>query len=121
MTQPEQIVVNEWWFVAVVALVFAFLGARRGLGIELFVLAGVVTGMLLADALAQFLGPWINTIYQLILANARSVYSPEKVLAVLFKQPKLITTDPHRKLLGSLLCIAVFGGITDRAQEIGQV
>lgn len=109
MTQPETFIVNEWWFVGVIALVFAYLGARRGLGIELFVLGGVVTGMLLADPLAQFLGPWINTIYQLVLAVVRErVYSPEKVLAVLFKQPKLITTDLHRKWLGSLLFVLLF-------------
>jgi len=109
MTQPDTIVINESWFVVAVALLFAYLGARRGLGIELFVLGGVVAGMLLAEPLAKFLGPWINTIYQLILAVVRErVYSPEKVLAVLFKQPKLITTDLHREWLGSLLFVVFF-------------
>lgn len=109
MTQPDTIVINESWFVAMVALLFAYLGARRGLGIELYLLGGVIAGMLLAEPLAKFLGPWINTIYQLILAVVRErVYSPEKVLAVLFKQPKLITTDLHREWLGSLLFIVLF-------------
>jgi len=53
----------------------------------MFVL-GAWCRMLLAEPLAKFLGPWINTIYQLILAVVRErVYSPEKVLAVLFNNP----------------------------------
>jgi hypothetical protein len=50
------------------------------------------------------LTPWINTVYQLVQAIARErVFSPEKVFAVLSKQPKLITVDLHRKLLGTVL------------------
>jgi len=102
--QPAYVIINEWWFVAIVAAAFAYLGVRRGLTIELFVLLGVAAGILLADRLVPFLTPWINTVYQLVQAIARErVFSPEKVFAVLSKQPKLITVDLHRKLLGTVL------------------
>jgi len=108
MTGPEPIVINQWWFVAIVAIAFAYLGARRGLGIEVFVLAGVAVGILLADWLAQFLTPWINTVYQLVMAIVRErVSSPEKAFAVLSKQPKFITTAYHLKLLGSVLFVVL--------------
>jgi len=120
MTQPQPIVINQWWFVALVATAFAYLGVRRGLNIEVFMLVGVAAGILLADWLAQFLAPWINTFYQVMSAIVRDrIFSPDKVFAELPKQPKLITAPSHLTLLGSVLFVilAVAGLLIGRKRS----
>jgi small basic protein len=114
---PQNITVTEWWFVALVAAAFAYLGARRGLTIELFMLVGVIVGVLLADRLADFMVPWINLSWQLTLAMVREhAMSPEAIVKVLFNQPKLITQDIHRLYLGSM----VFVGLVALGYSIGR-
>jgi small basic protein len=103
---PQNITVTEWWFVALVAVLFAYLGARRGLTIELFMLVGVVMGILFADQLTKFLEPWVNISWQLTLAIVRErAFSPEAIVKVLFNQPKLITQAIHRLYLGSIVFV----------------
>jgi hypothetical protein len=100
----QNVLVNEWWFVAVVALVFAYLGVRSGLTAGQFMLIGVVAGILLADRLAGFLEPWINISYQMVLAVVRAhATSPDALVKVMFSQPQLITQDWQRSGLGTLM------------------
>lgn len=104
MDQTQTILINEWWFVALIAAAFAYLGMRRGLTIELTVLVSIILGILFADWLAKFSEPWVNVFYQLVMAIVREhVYSPDKVFALMPKQPRLITIDFHRTLLGTAL------------------
>ncbi len=101
---PQNIVVSEWWFVALVAVIFAYLGARRGLTVELYILGAVIIGILFADQIARFLEPWINIFYQMTLAIVRDrAFSPDKLLGALLEQPKRITNDAQRKILGSVV------------------
>jgi len=100
----QNILVNEWWFVVVVAAVFAYLGVRHGITIGQFMLIGIVVGILLADRLAKFMEPWINISYQMVLAVVREhATSPDALVKTMFSQPKLITQDWQRLDLGSLM------------------
>jgi hypothetical protein len=117
---PQNVAVTEWWFVALVATVFAYLGARRGLTIELFMLVGVLVGILLTDRIAEFLVPWINLSWQLTLAMVREhAFSPEAMLKVFSDQPRLITQDIQRLYLGSLvfLCLVLLGYLVGRRRS----
>ncbi len=105
---PQSISVNEWWFVGLVAVIFAFLGMRRGLTIELYMLGAVLLGIVLADPIARFLEPWINIIWQAIQAVVRDrAFSPDKLVATMFSQPKLLTTPLQLKYLGSIVFVAM--------------
>jgi len=100
----QNILVNEWWFVAVVAVVFAYLGVRNGMTVTQFMLIGVVAGILLADRLARFLEPWVNISYQMVLAVIRAhATSPDALVKTMFSQPQLITQDWQRLDLGTLV------------------
>jgi Colicin V production protein len=100
----QNILVNEWWFVAAVAAVFAYLGVRNGLTIGQFMLIGIVVGILLADRLARFMEPWINISYQMMLAVIREhATSPDALIKTMFSQPPLITQDWQRLDLGTLI------------------
>jgi Colicin V production protein len=102
----QNILINEWWFVAVVAGVFAYLGVRRGMTVGQFMLISVVVGILLADRLAKFLEPWINISYQIALAVVRErATSPDALVKTMFSQPLLITQDWQRLDLGSLIFV----------------
>jgi hypothetical protein len=102
----QNILINEWWFVAVVAGVFAYLGVRRGMTVGQFMLIAVVAGILLADRLAKFLEPWINISYQIALAVVRErATSPDALVKTMFSQPQLITKDWQRLDLGSLMFV----------------
>ena len=97
---------NEWWFVGIVAAIFAYIAARRGLTVELYVLGGTLLGILFADQIARFLEPWINLFWQMMLAIVRErAFSPEKLLATMFSQPRLITNDLQRRYLGSIVFV----------------
>jgi hypothetical protein len=102
----QNILINEWWFVAVVAGVFAYLGVRRGMTVAQFMLIGIVAGIFLADRLARFMEPWINISYQIILAVVRErATSPDALVKTMFAQPLLITKDWQRLDLGSLIFV----------------
>jgi len=102
----QNVLINEWWFVAVVAGVFAYLGVRRGMTVGQFMLIGIVAGILLADRLAKFMEPWINISYQIILAVVREhATSPDALVKTMFAQPLLITKDWQRLDLGSLVFV----------------
>ncbi len=101
---PQNIVVTEWWFVALVAALFAYLGARRGLTVELYMLIAIVVGILLADTLARGLEPWINLFYRMALAILRQhATSPDALLKTMTTEPPLITTAIQRRYLGSIV------------------
>lgn len=104
--QPAPIVINEWWFVAVVIAAFAYLGLQRGLTIQLFMLLGVAAGILLADPLARSLEPPINSVYQFVEPIVRErIISAGRPVPKLTKPPKLITVEVHRRNLGSVLFV----------------
>jgi hypothetical protein len=105
MTQSElDILVTEWWFVALVAIVFAYFALRRGLTIGLYMLIGTVVGIVFADRIAKFLKPWINFAYQTIMAIVRQrVFSPEELFKAAAQQPQLITQDNQLVWLGSIV------------------
>ena len=102
----QNILINEWWFVAVVAGVFAYLGVRRGMTVGQFMLIAIVAGILLADRLAKFIEPWLNISYQIALAVIRErATSPDALVKTMFSQPQLITKDWQRLDLGSLMFV----------------
>jgi hypothetical protein len=102
----QNVLVNEWGVVAVVAGVFAYLGVRRGMTVGQFMLIAIVAGILLADRLAKFMEPWINIAYQMMLAVVREhATSPEALVKTMFSQPLLITKDWQRLDLGSLIFV----------------
>ncbi len=103
--QSTLVVISEWWFVAMVAAIFAFLGVRRGLTIELFVLLGVGAGVLFADPLAERLESPINSVYQFAEPIVRERITPPDKLVKPAKPPKLITVEVHRRYLGSALFV----------------
>jgi hypothetical protein len=102
----QNVLINEWGVVAVVAGVFAYLGVRRGMTVGQFMLIAIVAGILLADRLAKFLVPWINVSYQIALAVVREhATSPDALVKTMFSQPLLITKDWQRLDLGSLMFV----------------
>ena len=102
----QNVLINEWGVVAVVAGVFAYLGVRRGMTVGQFMLISIVVGILLADRLAKFLEPWINISYQIALAVIRErATSPDALVKTMFAQPQLITKDWQRLDLGSLMFV----------------
>lgn len=105
MTQAEQnIPIPELWFVAFVAAVLAYFTLRRGLTIGLYMLVGALTGIALADRIAQFLKPWVNFSYQVIRAMfLRRAFSPEDMLKAAIKEPHLITQDSQMLWFGTLV------------------
>ena len=105
----QNILINEWWFVAAVAAVFAYVGVRQGMTVGQFMLIGIVVGILLADRLAKFMEPWINISYQMMLAVVREhATSPDALIKTMFSQPQLITQNWQRLDLGTLM----FGLVT---------
>jgi Colicin V production protein len=102
----QNVLINEWGVVAVVAGVFAYLGVRRGMTVGQFMLIAIVAGILLADRLAKFMEPWINISYQIMLAVVReNATSPDALVKTMFSQPLLITKDWQRLDLGSLIFV----------------
>jgi hypothetical protein len=102
----QNVLINEWGVVAVVAGVFAYLGVRRGMTVGQFMLIAIVAGILLADRLAKFMEPWINISYQMMLAVVREhATSPDALVKTMFSQPPLITKDWQRLDLGSLIFV----------------
>ena len=102
----QNVLINEWGVVAVVAGVFAYLGVRRGMTVGQFMLIAIVAGILLADRLAKFIEPWINISYQMMLAVVREhATSPDVLVKTMFSQPPLITKDWQRLDLGSLMFV----------------
>ena len=94
---PQQISVNEWVFVALVTALFAYLGARRGLITALYMLVGLMVGILFADRLGRLMEPWINFTWKVILAMVRErAFSPEGMFKAAVNQPSLITQDVQR-------------------------
>jgi hypothetical protein len=101
---PQQISINEWVFVAAVALVFGYLGWRRGLTVALYMLAGLVVGVVLADRLGRLMEPWINFTWKVLLALVRErAFSPEAMFKAAANQPSLITQDVQRMYVGILV------------------
>ena len=102
----QNVLINEWGVVAVVAGVFAYLGVRRGMTVGQFMLIAIVAGILLADRLAKFMEPWINISYQIMLAVVREhATSPDALVKTMFSQPLLITKNWQRLDLGSLIFV----------------
>jgi hypothetical protein len=103
--QTALFVISEWWFVAMVAAAFAYLGVRHGLTIELFVLLGVAAGIVFADPLAERLESPINSVYQFVEPIVRERITPPEKLVKPAKPPKLITVQVHRQNLGSVVFV----------------
>ena len=103
--QTALFVISEWWFVAMVAAAFAYLGVRHGLTIELFVLLGVAAGIVFADPLAERLESPINSVYQFVEPIVRERITPPEKLVKPAKPPKLITVQVHRRNLGSVVFV----------------
>jgi hypothetical protein len=103
--QPALFVISEWWFVAMIAAAFAYLGVRHGLTIELFVLLGVAVGIVFADPLAERLESPINSVYQFVEPIVRERITPPEKLVKPSKPPKLITVQVHRQNLGSVVFV----------------
>jgi hypothetical protein len=105
---PQQVSINEWGFVAAVALVFGYLGWRHGLTAALFMLVALGFGLLFADRIAKFLEPWINFTWKVILAVVRErATSPEALFNATVKQPALITQNIHRMYVGTVVFILI--------------
>ena len=105
---PQDIVVNEWVFVAAVALVFGYVGWRRGLIVALCMLVALAIGLLFADRLGKLFEPWVNFTWKFILGVVRDrAFSPDEMIKAYSKQPKLITTDIHRMYLGTLVFLSL--------------
>ena len=105
---PQQISINEWVFVAAVALVFGYVGWRRGLTVALYMLGALAIGLLFADRIAKAIEPWINFTWKVILALVRErAFSPEEMFKAAVKQPALITQNIHRIYVGSLMFILI--------------
>ena len=117
----QEISINEWVFVAAVALVFAYLSWRRGLIVSLYMLVGLVIGVLFADWLSRQIEPWVNFTWKVILAMAREhAFSPEELLKATTKQPALISKDIHRMYMGTLMFVllGVLGFLVGRKRSV---
>jgi hypothetical protein len=101
---PQQIPVNEWAFVAIVALVFGYIGWRRGLTVTLYMLTALAIGVMFSDRIAKPLEPWVNFTWKISLAVARErAFSPEEMFRAAVKEPALITQQVHRIYLGTVV------------------
>ncbi len=101
---PQQIPINEWAFVAMVALVFGYVGWRRGLTVTLYMLTALAIGVMFSDRIAKPLEPWVNFTWKIILAVARErAFSPEEMFRAAVKEPALITQQVHRIYLGTIV------------------
>jgi hypothetical protein len=117
----QQISINEWVFVAAVALVFGYVGWRRGLTISLYMLIGLVIGVVFADRLARAFEPWVNFTWKVILAMAREhAFSPEELFKATSTQPALITQPIHRMYLGTVMFVllGVMGFLIGRKRSV---
>jgi hypothetical protein len=105
---PDKVTINEWVFVALVAALFAYLGARRGLTIALYMLLGLIAGILFADRLGKLMEPWINFTWKVTLALVRErAFSPEAMFKAAVQQPSLITQDVQRMYVGILVFLSL--------------
>jgi uncharacterized membrane protein required for colicin V production len=117
----QEISINEWVFVAAVALVFGYVGWRRGLTTSLYMLIGLVIGVVFADRLAKAFEPWVNFAWKVILAMARDrAFSPEELLKATAKQPELITQAIHRMYMGTVMFVllGVLGFLIGRKRSV---
>ena len=117
---PQQISINEWVFVAAVALAFGYVGWRHGLTVALYMLVALGIGLLFADRIAKFLEPWINFTWKVILAVVRErAFSPEELFKAAVQQPALITQPVHRMYVGTavFILIGVLGFLIGRARQ----
>ena len=116
---PQQVSINEWTFVAAVALVFGYVGWRRGLTVSLWMLAALAIGIMFSDRIAKPLEPWINFTWKVTLALVRErAFSPEEMFKAAVKQPALITQAVHRMYLGTIafLLLLLLGFLIGRAR-----
>jgi len=116
---PQQISINEWTFVVGVALVFGYVGWRRGLTVSLWMLAALAIGIMFSDRIAKPLEPWINFTWKVTLALVRErAFSPEEMFKAAVKQPALITQAVHRMYLGTIafLLLLLLGFLIGRAR-----
>jgi hypothetical protein len=105
---PQQISINEWAFVAAVALAFGYVGWRHGLTVALCMLVALGIGLLFADRIARFLEPWINFTWKVVLAVVRQrAFSPEELFKAAVQQPALITQPVHRIYVGTVVFILI--------------
>ena len=117
----QEISINEWVFVAAVALFFGYVSWRRGLIVSLYMLVGLVIGLLFADRLSKLIEPWVNFTWKVILAMTREhAFSPEELLKATTKQPALITKDIHRMYLGTVMFVllGVLGFLIGRMRSV---
>ncbi len=117
---PQQISINEWVFVAAVALAFGYVGWRHGLTVALCMLVALVIGLLFADRIGRLLEPWINFTWKVILAVVRErAFSPEELFKAAVKQPALITQGIHRMVVGTVVFIllGVLGFLIGRKRK----
>ena len=104
--QTLDVQITEWWFVALVAIVFAYFVLRRGLTVGLYMLVAAVSGLVIADPIAKFLKPWVNFTSQVILALIRQrAFTPDELFKAAAKQPQPITQTSHMVALGSLVYV----------------
>jgi len=118
---PQQIPINEWAFVAMVALVFGYIGWRRGLTVTLYMLTALAIGVMFSDRIAKPLEPWVNFTWKIILAVARErAFSPEEMFKAAVKEPALITQQVHRIYLGTIvfLLLLATGFVIGRVRAV---
>ncbi len=118
---PQQIPINEWAFVAMVALVFGYLGWRRGLTVTLSMLVALAVGVMASDRIAKPLEPWVNFTWKIFLAVTRQrAFSPDEMFKAAVKEPALITQPVHRIYLGSavFLLLLATGFLIGRARAV---
>ncbi len=106
--------VGEVVIVAILAGLFALLGVRRGVYLELYLLAGVALGMLLADPLSKMMAPWLNLLWNIVQAVLQE--RATDTLQPLAQRQTLFTSPEQVRVLGSV----VFGGIIMAAYELGR-
>ena len=105
---PQQISINEWVFVAAVALAFGYVGWRHGLTVALCMLVALGIGLLFADRIGRLFEPWINFAWKVILAVVRErAFSPEELFKAAVKQPALISQPIHRMVVGTVMFILI--------------
>lgn len=118
---PQQIPINEWAFVVMVALVFGYLGWQRGLTVTLSMLVALAIGVMASDRIAKPLEPWVNFTWKIFLAVTRQrAFSPDEMFKAAVKEPALITQPVHRIYLGSavFLLILATGFLIGRARAV---
>ncbi len=104
--EAQQIVIAQIWIVALVVLLFAYIGARRGVNRELVVLATAIVAVILANGLGAAAQPWFIRFYRAILFNLRGglvAENPPEVWAQVAAQPTPLDGARGQEIAEALL------------------